>query len=203
MIAALLRLPLRSLLRRIAYHRLALVDADVAHWFVNDGSLHNPGDYSMPLRRRRDRAVRDLEHLGGHDPAPVLVRAPTDVQRRANPTCPSCGILFAPSGDPRVVQVNMSADVLADVCRSPSVEPVAVLAVEQQPDGTYELLLRTLHRTEHPQVAGDRFAQGLRGALVEHDVPYPDVITRTAVEAAQDAGLLPDDFAESVEDMTA
>lgn len=95
--------PARPLLRLVAEVRLALVDADVARYYVNDGTLsdplgHNgdcsevrPGEYDAPderyggraLRRRRLAAVEALEAADGRDPHPTLTRPVTDGQARA------------------------------------------------------------------------------------------------------------------------
>lgn len=80
---------MRALRRKIAMLRLALVDADIARWFVDDGSLavNDEGevlpDFKQELRERRLRAVAQLERVGGRDPHPTFTRPRTPAQQRA------------------------------------------------------------------------------------------------------------------------
>lgn len=82
---------IRRLRLHIAKLRLALVDAEVAHWYVYDGQLseHPLGrqslsDHGRALRERRQEAIRALESLGGRDPWPSVMREPTEAQRAAH-----------------------------------------------------------------------------------------------------------------------
>jgi hypothetical protein len=63
------------------------VDAELARWLVDDGSLSlSPLDgplneERLRIRERRLRAVERLERAGGRDPHPAFLRAPTTAQR--------------------------------------------------------------------------------------------------------------------------
>lgn len=80
---------IRRLRLHVAKLRLALVDAQVAHWYVHDGQLSEHPlrgrlrGGAIDLRERRLEAVRRLESLGGRDPWPTVMREPTEAQRAA------------------------------------------------------------------------------------------------------------------------
>lgn len=72
-----------------ALRKLDEVDAEIARWFVDDGTLslepldeETPSLHRIDLRRRRREAVARLERAGGRDPWPTVLREPTDAQRR-------------------------------------------------------------------------------------------------------------------------
>ena len=70
--------------RWLAELNLAVVDADVARWYVDDGQLSEEpltGSPNPELRAARQRAVDLLEFVGGHDPHPVFLAPPTEAQR--------------------------------------------------------------------------------------------------------------------------
>lgn len=74
-------------LRRRAQIELDQIDADVARWLVDDGSLSlDPLDgplsgWRVELRVRRLAAVRHLVAAGGVDPWPSVLAPPTAAQR--------------------------------------------------------------------------------------------------------------------------
>lgn len=86
---------IRSLIRKAFLRELDKVDAEIARWFVDDGTLSMfPLDAATPqiayenghrthLRNRRLRAVRRLRDFGGVDPWPSVLREPTVAQRAA------------------------------------------------------------------------------------------------------------------------
>lgn len=67
---------------------LNALDARLAHYYLVDGLLSlaplagPPTEQQDDFRARRLRAVATLEAAGGHDPAPGLLRIPTEAQRR-------------------------------------------------------------------------------------------------------------------------
>lgn len=84
----------RRLRRWIAEWRLVQIDAEIAHWFVDDGTLSlAPLDHPAyaqdavtpraSIRRSRLAAVRRLEAAGGRDPWPTVMREPRQEQRAA------------------------------------------------------------------------------------------------------------------------
>ena len=74
-------------MREQAEIALALVDADVARWYVRDGQLSEEpldgplSESGRELRERRLAAVAALEAAGGRDPQPSFLRLPTEAQR--------------------------------------------------------------------------------------------------------------------------
>lgn len=78
---------IRRLRRRRAELELDRVDAEIARWLVDDGTLSlSPldGKKTAPraaLRLARLEAVRVLEEAGGRDPWPTVLREPTEAQR--------------------------------------------------------------------------------------------------------------------------
>jgi hypothetical protein len=66
---------------------LAMIDADVARWYVHDGQLSESplngmlSEEGQSLRRRRLVAVQNLRLAGGSDPHPSFLNPPTDAQR--------------------------------------------------------------------------------------------------------------------------
>lgn len=81
------------LVRRHYERELERIDAEVAHWFVNDGTLSTwpleaPSEaaaaedtHRVELRRRRLRAVARLRRWGGSDPWNSVLDLPTVMQR--------------------------------------------------------------------------------------------------------------------------
>jgi hypothetical protein len=87
-IAPPLTLSPRAHVRHLAGLALAVVDADVARWYVDDATLCDaepmtPRLYShtRELRDRRERVVQLLEAAGGRDPHPTFTRPLTVEQR--------------------------------------------------------------------------------------------------------------------------
>lgn len=77
-------------MRERAELELAIVDADVARWYVYDGQLSEEplngplGKYGKELRARRLAAVAALEATGGRDPHPSFLLPPSKAQRAAH-----------------------------------------------------------------------------------------------------------------------
>lgn len=80
--------PIKRYRRLRAEIALALVDAEVARWYVNDGQLSDRplgraqlSGIGVELRVQRLEAVAELERFGGRDPWPTVLLEPTEAQR--------------------------------------------------------------------------------------------------------------------------
>lgn len=195
---ALGRLPVARWLAQIP---LALVDADIARYFVDDGSLaiNEPADRlaesARDLRSRRLRAVRLLTWLGLHDPHPdwlVGQRIAIYATKRTS-ELPSCGSELFCQYVPDARSLPLAAVVatcMLDRCSEMTADGIAALAEEQPHEhafgiykiGRFAWVLRDVERVEVP------FTWPKQGPAKFIDVP-DDLLGYTPPPVAQGALL--------------
>lgn len=136
---------IRSIRRAFAERAVDRVDADIARYFVDDGTLAEPcsTDTQAALRGQRIRAVERLVRSGGRDPHPTFTRPLTAAQEAAQHR----------RGDAATIALlDELADVLRDVVAYPrhSNPGRPAVSFEHRSVALYERALAALRRAaEH------------------------------------------------------